>query len=172
MDASKQRLQKSRVTYGPRKELFDYIVANHLDDYGYLLDYESLHDILGKDPQENGRTDILIVSDWLLEDFGINLTCKVGQGYFIALQEDSRHLGNKREKRSSKELTKSLRIFKHSKIDQLSRDERESFDRDAHRVAIKYLITRKIEQTKTVENMEPIKVPSGKELIEIYKKRP
>lgn len=157
---------KSRVSYGPRKELYDYLKDR---DYGFEIAYERLESILGRSPQGAGRADILQVREWLIDDWGKYLECDIGKGYFIAHAAENRDVANKYNGQAYKKVRKSLRILGKTDLTQLTAEQYQSHVEDQKRTAIKYLVMTKINKVKQID-AEPITIPTGRELIDIYQK--
>jgi hypothetical protein len=164
-----RKSRSQRVQFGPRKELYE-VLSKHREA-GFRLSYDELKPILGKDPQGGGRSDILAVRWWILDDFGLWLENDVGVGYFLAETRDYRHVSGRFESQSKKRLGIALKVLTAPDISSLTEGEQRAHREDTHRVAIKYLVTKKIDADKTVLNADSVAIPSGKELSNILSRR-
>lgn len=165
--AEKENDKESQVRYSARKELYDFLKDK---DYGYFVSYTDLRKILDRDPQGEGRTDILYVRDrWLISNNDRWLECKVGEGYFITHPREHVSVVSKFNEQNRKRDRRSIQILAHTPMEMLSEGEIKIHREEQGKLAMKYLIGLRVDKTVTTKELETVAIPSGKELQEIYR---
>jgi hypothetical protein len=162
-----KKTEDHEVKYLGRVELFLLLRDK---PRGHFISYDELADVLGRDPQSKGRTDILWVRNRLIKEHGKWLENEVGKGYFLALSNEHAGASQRYDDQASRKQRLAVDIAVNTDVEELSEDERRSHREIQKKVAIKYLVMKKIDKAKPPE-LDAVSMPSGQELLEIYRSK-
>lgn len=139
-------------------------------NYGFVITYDDLRIVLDRDPQKDGRADIMWVRSRLLRECGKWLENEVGKGYFIAQPNEHAGAAQRYDDQATRKQKTSLDIVINTDTDKLNIDDLRTHRELQKRLAIKYLNDQKINKVSFAA-LDTVTMPTAKELLEIYRNK-
>ena len=135
---------------------------------GFFISYAELAHVLGRDPQRDGRYDVLWVRRKLIAEYGKWLEVEIGKGYFIAKTNQHDGAAQRYDNQAIQKQKVAVTIAANTEMEELTPDELRSFRDTQLRVGIKFLAMRRIDKAKPAQ-LDRVVMPSGHDLLEIYR---
>jgi hypothetical protein len=152
--------------YRPGERLFDFVKDA---SFGAFFSYEQLAEIIGKDPQEEGRSIIHGVRRRLLRSRQKLLLVNVGKGYYIAHPDEHVAEANKLSREGDRKKLKALETTVFVDASKLNNEQIKKLADEQVKLRLEIYTRRKIESAKVERKV--FGIPTGEELLGVIIKK-
>lgn len=158
-------------TKGGAQKLCDAYLALNLEE---LLSYEQIFDIIGRDPQQDGRSVCLRAADMVLRKYGIKIVCELRKGYkrvgFEGRREWIVSKGEQVQRVNVRRFITASHI-EHIEFQAMTNEQKQKLTDEQTRVGMNLAITERLNKIKRLPPVERVKLVDLSNLGQVFARK-
>lgn len=174
MATEEQELTSSKLTdeiWGGSQKLCEAFIVLAI---GELLTYSRIADIIGRDPQQGGRSVVLRAAEMALRKHGIKILCEVNHGYkrvgFDGRREWIISRGEQVQRVNVRRFLTASHV-EQGEFEAFTVDEKQKLAAEATRVGIQLSVNERLNKIKKLPPVERVKLVDLSDLGRVFKKQ-